>query len=48
MGSPVTKLVYWTPQVCPPPLPNEADIEVIKTVDNAEPQNNEIITYSFS
>ena len=47
MGSPVTKLVYWTPQVCPPPLPNEADIEVIKTVDNAEPQNNEIITYSI-
>ncbi|MHC1738611.1 MAG: choice-of-anchor A family protein [Ignavibacteriaceae bacterium] len=44
--SPVTKIVYWTPAICPPPVPNEADIEVIKTVDNATPQNDEIITYS--
>jgi len=50
-GSPihaaVTKVISWNPTVCAPPAPNEADIEVIKTVDNATPLNNEIIKYSI-
>jgi choice-of-anchor A domain-containing protein/uncharacterized repeat protein (TIGR01451 family) len=38
---------YWYSWVCPPPPPDDADLELIKKVSNENPKNGDEITYSI-
>ena len=39
---------YWYPWVCPPPPPDEADLELTKSVNNENPNNGDEITYTIT
>lgn len=45
--SEVSKNVYWTPDVCPPPVPNESNLEILKTVDKLTANTEDEINYSI-
>lgn len=47
IGNPVTRKLFWNPDVCPPPNEPEADLSIIKTVSNPAPQNGEQIQYTI-
>lgn len=45
---PVTRDLYWTPVVCPPPSSPNADLSLTKTVNDTIPQNGDVITYTLT
>ncbi|GMU87001.1 MAG: hypothetical protein AMXMBFR48_22420 [Ignavibacteriales bacterium] len=48
LGSPVTRDIYWTPAVCPPPPPASADIQVVKTSNISSVVNGENIIFTVT
>lgn len=48
LGSPVTTDIYWTPAVCPPPPPQSADIQVVKTSNISSVVNGENIIFTVT
>ncbi len=47
VGSPVTRKLFWNRDVCPPPNEPNADLSLIKSVSNPNPQNGESIQYTI-
>jgi choice-of-anchor A domain-containing protein/uncharacterized repeat protein (TIGR01451 family) len=45
MGNPITKKFFWNPVNCPPPPPNQADIQITKTSNNASVNNGDNVQY---
>ncbi|MDP4116531.1 MAG: choice-of-anchor A family protein, partial [Bacteroidota bacterium] len=43
----IGKDVYWTTSVCPPPVANESDLRLLKTVDKQTVNKGDEITYSI-
>ena len=43
----VTKKYIWNPNVCAPPDPEEADLSLLKTVDNDNPEDGDQVTFTI-
>jgi choice-of-anchor A domain-containing protein/uncharacterized repeat protein (TIGR01451 family)/TQXA domain-containing protein len=47
LGEEVTKKYSWDPNVCDPPDPEEADLSLVKTVDNNNPEDGDQVTFTI-
>ncbi|MDP4116035.1 MAG: choice-of-anchor A family protein [Bacteroidota bacterium] len=48
VGSDVVSYVIWNPTVCPAPLPQQADIKIIKTVSRDSVQNGDPLSFTIT